>query len=327
MVLERLGLDADAETVYRALLREPRRTASELAVETGLSVESVCRRVIRLTELRLVRRSWEDPELLLPISPEIGLQALVAEQEGDVLSLQQELAHSRAAAQRLMAEYSALRTDSRSPGLERLTGVDEVRRRIQELGAAARVEIAAFCTGTRREEAPAASRSVDEEAVLRGVTLRGMYLDGARDHPATQRYARWAAEVGGEIRTLPALPLTMLIFDRTYALLPIDPAVTSAGAVVLSGKGALTALTALFEQFWLVGRPFGDQQVTKDGSLSDSERALLRLLGDGVTDEVAARSMGVSPRTARRMVSELMARLDARSRFQAGARAQARDWL
>jgi len=45
------------------------------------------------------------------------------------------------------------------------------------------------------------------------------------------------------------------------------------------------------------------------------------------TDEMVARKLGVSVRTVRRMASELMAELGARSRFQAGVRASERGWL
>ncbi|WP_238430957.1 LuxR C-terminal-related transcriptional regulator [Frankia nepalensis] len=64
-----------------------------------------------------------------------------------------------------------------------------------------------------------------------------------------------------------------------------------------------------------------------DAPPSPSELLLLRLLADGAKDEAAARSLGVSVRTVRRMVADLMRRLDARSRFQAGILAKHRGWL
>ena len=48
---------------------------------------------------------------------------------------------------------------------------------------------------------------------------------------------------------------------------------------------------------------------------------MLALLADGHKDEVVARRLGCSVRTARRHVSSLMELLDSSSRFQAGARA------
>jgi DNA-binding CsgD family transcriptional regulator len=61
--------------------------------------------------------------------------------------------------------------------------------------------------------------------------------------------------------------------------------------------------------------------------LSNAERCLLRLLGKGMTDASAARQLGVSLRTVRRMMAEIMARLGARSRFEAGIRAAERGWI
>ncbi len=60
---------------------------------------------------------------------------------------------------------------------------------------------------------------------------------------------------------------------------------------------------------------------------SDSERLLLQLLSLGAKDEAAARHLGVSVRTVRRMIADLMRRMDARSRFQAGILAAERGWL
>ncbi|MET8624763.1 helix-turn-helix transcriptional regulator, partial [Kitasatospora sp. NPDC004669] len=53
----------------------------------------------------------------------------------------------------------------------------------------------------------------------------------------------------------------------------------------------------------------------------------LGLLADGHTDDAIAKRLGVSPRTARRIATDLMERLSARSRFQAGALAAKAGWL
>jgi DNA-binding NarL/FixJ family response regulator len=44
-------------------------------------------------------------------------------------------------------------------------------------------------------------------------------------------------------------------------------------------------------------------------------------LGEGLTDEAASRRLGVSLRTYRRRVADLLLALEADSRFQAGLRA------
>ena len=51
---------------------------------------------------------------------------------------------------------------------------------------------------------------------------------------------------------------------------------------------------------------------------TDEERAVASLLVTGMTDEMAARRLGLSRRTFRRRLKALMDTLGARSRFQAG---------
>ncbi|MGW4381014.1 response regulator transcription factor [Kitasatospora sp. NPDC004531] len=64
-----------------------------------------------------------------------------------------------------------------------------------------------------------------------------------------------------------------------------------------------------------------------DPELSPMERQLLVLLAQGLTDAAAAKRLSVSVRTERRMVAELMHRLGASSRFDAGVRAARRRWI
>ena len=52
-------------------------------------------------------------------------------------------------------------------------------------------------------------------------------------------------------------------------------------------------------------------------------RALLALLGSGAKDETIARELGLSERTLRRRSADLLRRLGAANRFQAGARRSA----
>ncbi|MEI5011593.1 LuxR C-terminal-related transcriptional regulator [Streptomyces sp. PmtA] len=141
----------------------------------------------------------------------------------------------------------------------------------------------------------------------------------------------WLGERGGLVRTVPRLPLRMLIYDRSRAIVPMDPAAADMGALVLDGTGALTALLALFEQTWQQAQPLGEsaaEAVSDTGnSLTPPERAVLDLLTEGLTDEAIARQLGVSVRTIRRVTADLMQRLGARSRFEAGVLATSKGWV
>lgn len=60
---------------------------------------------------------------------------------------------------------------------------------------------------------------------------------------------------------------------------------------------------------------------------NETERQLLDMLMEGLTDRAVARRLGLSERTVRRLVAQLMDRLGAASRFEAGARAVERGWI
>lgn len=172
-----------------------------------------------------------------------------------------------------------------------------------------------------------ASRALDAEAVDRGVRLRTIYLDSVRNDQSTLDYANWLSELGSEVRTTPILPLRMLIVDRSLAVVPMQNDNTGAKAMVVTSDSIVAALMALFNTTWKAASPLGMARRRDDDGLSAQERQVLILLSEGFTDEVIARRLGVSVRTARRIASELLARLNARSRFQAGAKAAARGWI
>ncbi|MGV9691795.1 hypothetical protein ACWDUX_22135 [Streptomyces sp. NPDC003444] len=104
-------------------------------------------------------------------------------------------------------------------------------------------------------------------------------------------------------------------------MVPIDPADSAAGAVLLRRPGALAAFLALFEAVWAPAVPFGEAHRRSLEDPGSQPRELPRLLDRGRTDEAAARRLGVSLRSERRLVSELMEKPGVRSRFQLGRRA------
>ena len=62
-------------------------------------------------------------------------------------------------------------------------------------------------------------------------------------------------------------------------------------------------------------------------ALPAEDAQLLALMAAGLKDEVVARRLGLSLRTVRRRIAQLMRELDADTRFQAGIEAARRGWL
>ena len=297
-----------------------------IARHLGLPETQVHDALDRLAGLALLRQSLDAPGELRPVSPEVGLRLLLQRQELELLARQEQFAKSQAAISALICEYAAGRRNGTRDGMERLDGLDAVQSRLEELAHQASRECLSFMPGgAQSPQSLDASRPLDELMLARALPVLTVYLTSVRNDQATLRYARWLTERGGEVRTTPTLPLRMVMFDREVALLPADPEDTRGGAVQLTGPGVIVALHSLFQQVWEVATPVGDECRHADTEITGEERELLRLLAQGVTDEVAARLLGVSLRTVRRMMSSVMERLGARSRFEAGLRASERN--
>jgi DNA-binding CsgD family transcriptional regulator len=115
------------------------------------------------------------------------------------------------------------------------------------------------------------------------------------------------------------------VIDGSIAVLPADTA--NGSVAVLRLTSVVTTVIELFERIWPDAVPLAGDELPADTELSGREQELLRLLAHGATDEVAAAQLGISVRTVRRMVAQIMNRLGARSRFQAGVKAADRGWL
>lgn len=328
-MLATLGLDATSEAVYRAMLAYPQEGVRGLAERLATPEAEVRRSLDTLSELALVRPSYERQGQLRAVSPEVGMELLMARQQAELAAQQLRIEASRAAATQLIAEFADLTSTAASPGVEQLLGLDAIRDRISGLARDVRSELMAFAPGGgHRPESIEASKPNDLALLSRGVRMRSLFLDSVRNSQPTVAYAEWLSEHGGEVRTAPELPTRLMIFDRSTAVIPVSSDDSAAGAVVLTGQGTLAALCALFDNVWTGARPLGVQQAPRDeGSLSVQETTVIRLLSQGLTDEAIAKRLAVSPRTARRLATDLMDRLNARSRFEFGVRAVQRGWL
>lgn len=328
-MFESFGLDATAQNVYEAMLRYPRWGIDALGSHLQLPEARVRAALDQLADLALLRESRDTPGEYCAVSPDAGLAVLLRDREADLARRRHELAAGHAALARMVAEYMPRSAGSAWADVAPLVGLDVTQSRLEQLSAAAEQTcLSVMPGGGQSEESLAASRPLDEAALRRGVHIRTIYQDSIRNDPATAGYARWLLSLGGQVRTSALLPPRMLIVDEANAIVPLDPADTRKGAVEVTAPGIIAALTALFEQTWQYAADLdaGAHQAS-DGSLTATERALIRLLTDGLTDEAAAKRLGISLRSERRLTAGIMQRLGVTSRFAAGVRAAQRGWL
>jgi DNA-binding CsgD family transcriptional regulator len=215
-------------------------------------------------------------------------------------------------------------------GIERLIGMDAIQERLEELVTAATSEVLTILPGgPQTPGALAAARPLNQDLAARGLTLRCIYQDSMRGDRTNLNYARWLQDLGVQIRTAPLLPPRMILIDRTAALVPIEPEQSGRGAALIREPGVLASLSSLFEQTWQTAADL-DAPTRSDpdeDGVTAAELELLRMIASGLTDQATANRLGISLRTVRRRIEELMNRLEATSRFEAGLKAAKRGWL
>jgi DNA-binding CsgD family transcriptional regulator len=193
--------------------------------------------------------------------------------------------------------------------------------------ATARREV--IVVNTLRSELDAANtvlRGADRANLRRGVRYRVLLPDRVRGCPTLTARLTAPMYAGANIRTVPDVALDATVVDGTLAVLPHKDN-RAAGVALLRLPGAVDAIVDLFERIWSTSVALLPADVPQETDLSARERELLALLTAGWTDESAAARLGLSVRTIRRTMSDIMHRLGARSRFQAGVKAVDRGWI
>ena len=326
-MLDVLGLDQVSEDVYRAMLADRADGVGDLCRILDLGEQQVRSALDALFERSLVRRSADQADAWRAVDPQIGFQTLLARQHAELERRRARIATAQAEIAVLIADRAADGTAS-GGGTERLSGVDTVISRLEQLTEIAHTEILGITPGGVQAEASlAAARRNYTRLLERGVAIREIVQDACRHNPATAAHARWLTEAGGQVRTAPVLPHRMILIDARIAIVPLDTADSRKGALQVTDPGIIGTLHALFDRIWDCATPLGAGPSPGRHSLTARERELLKLLATGLTDEAAAARLAISDRTVRRIMNDLCERLDAASRFEAGIKAAQAGWL
>ncbi|MFE2144165.1 helix-turn-helix domain-containing protein [Streptomyces sp. NPDC059456] len=312
--------------VYGWVLEHGTGCPDAIAADTGVSREDAAAGVERLLRLRLLQESPGEPTTIFAVAPETAAAQLAAPVEARILRQQQQLAGIREELLRAAPSYDRRR--SASGALEVLDNLHVVRDALRQASERCRTEIIASQPGggARVPEAMEEALVRDRAILERGVRMRTLYHHTARFNGPSQAYVAAASALGGEYRTAHELFGRLIVFDRETAFIPVQDG--SWGAVVIRQPSTVNYLCEIFEQTWDRATPFtaavGQQLETVSREIHET---IVRLLAAGLKDEAIARRLGMSLRTARRHIADIMEELGAGSRFQAGVRAAERGLL
>ncbi|MFC4061033.1 DNA-binding response regulator [Planomonospora corallina] len=154
-----------------------------------------------------------------------------------------------------------------------------------------------------------------------GLAVRKLLSPVALADEAARSHLREVMAGGAQVRiSSTGLPHETIVIDRRVAILAGRDAPGPREFTVTTSPALVGGVHALFQAAWEAATDLGAYLAGDVPHLDADGLAVLRALGSGHTDEAAARRLGLSLRTYRRRVAELMAKLDAGSRFQAGVR-------
>jgi len=303
------------------------RLAPGAAAELGLTAQELERSAAVLQELHLLRPLPGGPDGepgLAAVAPELAAASLLAPAEAELRRQLAEAERVRAELARLAPLYAQSGSRRAVEPLDEILELDTVIDLISTLTARCRTEVLTCQPGGPRaphllEQAFAR----DVAMIRRGVRMRTLYQHTSRRHPPTQEYVQRITAAGAEVRTLTALFGRMIAFDRETVIIPHHDAYD--GAVVVRDPSAVAYLCAVFDHSWTLADSYAPAtQAQGDSSLDEIKQAIIRLLAEGMKDEMIARRLGMSLRTCRKHIAESMETLGASSRFQAGYLARAR---
>src|SRR6266545_4880720 len=149
----------------------------------------------------------------------------------------------------------------------------------------------------------------------RGVSIRHVGVPAIAGD-ASGAIADELASGGALYRELPAVPTKLMIFDRTTALVPLNPGDVGRGAFETSEPSTVHALIDVFFNQWEQARE--PRTESMDMELNPREEAIVRLLAAGHTDAGIAAELKLSARTIAYTLRGLMDRYGVQNRFQLG---------
>lgn len=316
-VLAPWGFDERDERIYRAVLRRPGVTVEVIAAELDIPVDDVLRGARKLIRGRLIRRRGDG---VAGLRPDVALSTLVREAESELARRREELDHMETTIAQFMHDHVLGEQDRGAPpGVEIVTGWDEVNRLIADLVCEPIPEVLGMLNPPMGAMPFPGIPWCADELNRRDIPSRTLCTPDLIDQHGSGRDAVDAARTVGAVRVAARLPMKMMLVPGRAALLPMDWERQRPDEVlIVRSPTLLSALLTIFELIWERSGPI---ERVATGAAQNPDDALLQLLADGLQDEAVAEKLGVSVRTVRRRVADLLEELGARTRFQAGVQA------
>lgn len=304
--------------VYEWCLDRDGFAVDDIAHEFGLAPDTSAEIVANLLELQLIRTSRDRHAWFVPVDPGIAYSQVLTPSELDLIERTLAVGQLRNDLARLSLVFRSSKFASQySNSFEIVKVPAVVRSLLSEAAAGCSHEVVCM----RPDSGQSAGDWVETQArdfqmLSRGVRLRALYQHTARFDTPIREHAEKLIDSGAEIRTAGALLGKIIIFDRTSAFIPSSG--EDGGAVVVQERSLIDFLYSCFEHVWATAKKFDTGRAEIDAVSEDMKKEIVKMLISGAKDEAIARRLGMSVRTCRKHIGQVMQMFGATSRFQFG---------
>ncbi|OKI91957.1 hypothetical protein AMK18_32275 [Streptomyces sp. CB01249] len=324
------AFDDDCAIAYQHAVTHGRYTRHGVAEALGISLEEAAQIEKKLQTLSLLHPTPGEPGTFVPVSPDAAAADLVGPTETQIRELQQAVTDVRTRMRALEPTYFESRQRrNQAEAFDIISDIGVLQSMLNDWGARCRTEVlTAQPGGPRPSHFLDNARPLTLTRLARGVTVRHLYQHTVRSDLATTAYVRVVTAAGAEVRTTDELIDRIVIYDREIVFLPEQNVDGRApGAVVVREPALVAFLYKVYEHLWAAATSFSPGAEEPTAVTDDLKRSIVRLMAQGHKDEVVARRLGMSVRTCRRYISQIMEELESTSRFQAGVSAAASGML
>lgn len=323
--LGRLGLGPVAAKVYAFLLERGLCDRRTLADHLALGHCTVERAIVQLQAFAMVSEIRGSSDQVTPLEPTAGLTFLAQQQQVNRIAGEAAARNAFESYRREYGEYA--------PSMVEVLTEEDIQYQVAELEDSATALVKTFDTAPYG--APTLENNIELANLASGIKYQVVYARSSIADP--DRYQRNISPcmlAGEEARSCPSVPVKMIIVDDRVALVSWTTAHADRHhtALLVRQCSLLPALLALFECYWLRATPFSAASQQPNPAAAGRlrpqavEQRLIELLAAGLTDEAAARNLGVSRRTVARHIEHLMSITGSASRFQLALRAKDSGW-
>lgn len=323
---------ARARALYGLALNDADWTPESVCGQLGWTRAELVEATDALAELGLAAHFPESASGWSVLSPAASMARLLETSRRNTDELLEAVTRAHSSLAQVLTEFQPIHFRQLSEGrVEVGVQPSQIAAILDEGSLSAGEEILSMHPGRPPvAERLAAGDDRNRDALARGVTMRTLHITASALMPHMRAHLRQLVGAGAEVRTAPTLPMKMIIVDRGVAVVPspgADDTTVDDAAMVLRSPAVVSVLRQFFEYFWAASTDLILEEMIGAPGSGTRHREVVRLLASGLTDEAIARKLGLSDRTVRRIVAELMQQIGADSRFQAGVKMVRLGWL